>query len=331
MPEPLPLRLALRRGALIAAANWPAIAAQFVAESLVKAGIAIPVLAGLFLVAIDLGTGTADLLDVDLVSTTRLVYRSLAAAPIALAAFIGAVAIAATGCAVVAFIAKGGTLSVLVEGERRAGPVEQPPLRWASIHRADAWSIEGFLGGASRVARRFVRLGLLLLSVYALSGAAYLAFLYWGMRVMAGGGVVAGWPFIALAASSALVVWITVINLAYVLVQMVIAADDVGVREAARRLVRFAYRDARQVAGIFGVVLALMVLAGALSLVATAGLGLIAFVPLAGIIVLPLQVAAWLLRGLLFQYLGLTALSAYLAQYVRDGKDTGAPARLMTA
>ena len=170
----------------------------------------------------------------------------------------------------------------------------------------------------------------MLLGVYTISGSAYLILLYGGMRIMAGGGVVAGWPFIALAASSALVVWITLINLVYVLVQMVMAADDVGVREAARRLGRFAYRDARQVAGIFGVVLGLMVLAGAVSLVTTAGLGLIAFVPLAGIIVLPLQVAAWVLRGLLFQYLGLTALSAYLAQYVRDGKDSGAP-RLRTA
>jgi hypothetical protein len=31
--------------------------------------------------------------------------------------------------------------------------------------------------------------------------------------------------------------------------------------------------------------------------------------------VLPLQVAAWLLRGFVFQYLALTALGAYLTQY----------------
>ena len=108
-------------------------------------------------------------------------------------------------------------------------------------------------------------------------------------------------------------------NLVYILVQMIMAADDVGVRAAARRLARFAYDDARQVAGIFSVVLVLILLAGAASLLATAGLGLIAFIPLAGVAVLPLQLAAWLMRGLLFQFLGLTAFTAYLAQYRRFG------------
>jgi len=31
--------------------------------------------------------------------------------------------------------------------------------------------------------------------------------------------------------------------------------------------------------------------------------------------VLPLQIAAWLVRGFVFQYLALTALCAYLTQY----------------
>ncbi len=110
------------------------------------------------------------------------------------------------------------------------------------------------------------------------------------------------------------------------------AADDIGVRAAADRLARFAYDDARQVAGIFGVVLVLMVLAGAASLLATAGLGLIAFIPLLGATVLPLQFAAWLVRGLMFQFLGFTAFTAYLAQYQRYGDGAGAPpAHLRTA
>jgi hypothetical protein len=48
---------------------------------------------------------------------------------------------------------------------------------------------------------------------------------------------------------------------------------------------------------------------------ATAGLGLISFVPLVGIAVLPLQAAAWLVRGIVFQFLGLTAFGGYLALY----------------
>jgi hypothetical protein len=57
------------------------------------------------------------------------------------------------------------------------------------------------------------------------------------------------------------------------------------------------------------------VLATVLSIAATAGIGLIAFVPVATLIMLPLQLAAWILRNVVFQYLGLTALAAYLHLY----------------
>lgn len=317
MPQPLPLRTALKRGALIAAANWQVIVVQFVAESLLKVAIAVPVLAGVFLVAVELGADAVDLLEGDLLNSARVVYGSLSAAPLALAAFVAAVALSVVAASVVTFITKGGVVGVLVQAEGQAGAIELPPLRWSGMQRAAAYSIDGFLAACARLSRRYVRLGLLLLAVYALTAGAYLTFLYTGMRVMADGGVIAGWPFIALAASSVLIVWVTLVNLVYLLVQMIMAADEVGVRAAARRLARFAHDDARQVAGIFGVVIVLILLAGAASLLATAGLGLIAFIPLAGFAVLPLQVAAWLLRGLLFQFLGLTAFTAYLAQYRR--------------
>jgi hypothetical protein len=74
---------------------------------------------------------------------------------------------------------------------------------------------------------------------------------------------------------------------------------------------------------IFVAVLLLVILVTGLSLVATTGLGLVAFVPLAGVAVLPLQLVAWLLRNLVFQFLGLTALSAYLARYRRFANATG--------
>ena len=59
-----------------------------------------------------------------------------------------------------------------------------------------------------------------------------------------------------------------------------------------------------------------MVIAATLaSALAWSGVGLIAFVPLVGLAVLPLQLAALMLRGLAFEYLGLTALGAYLTIY----------------
>ena len=324
MTEPLPLRTALKRGALVAAANWQVVIVQFAAETLLKISIAVPVLAGVFLVAVDLGADAVDLLQGDLLNSARVVYASFGSSPVALVSFIAAVGLVIVGSAAFTFVTKGGVVRVIVKGESQAGPVEQPPLRWAAVRRAAAWSIDGFLDGCSHMSRRYVRLGLFLLGVYTATGVAYLSFLYAGMRVMSNGGVIAGWPFIALGASSALIVWVTLINLMYLLVQMVMAADDVGVRTAARRLARFAHDDARQIIGIFGVVLVLLLLAGAASLMATAGLGLIAFIPLAGVAVLPLQLAAWLLRGLMFQFLGLTAFTAYLAQYQRYVKGAGA-------
>ncbi|MDQ3070184.1 MAG: hypothetical protein M3R55_10705 [Acidobacteriota bacterium] len=332
MAQPLPLRPALKRGALIAAANWQVLVVQFVAETLLKVSIAIPVLAGVFLVAVDLGTDAVDLLQGDLLSSGRIVLSALRQSPVALAAFVAATSIATIGAAAFTFIVKGGVVRMLLQAEAQAGPIEHPPLRWAGVQRAAAWSIEAFLAGCGHMARRYMRLGLFLLGVYAVSGAAYLALLYFGARVMSDGGVIAGWPFIAAAASSAMIVWITLVNLIYVLVQMIMAAEDIGVRAAGRRLARFAYDDARQVAGIFGVVMLLIVLAGAASLLATAGLGLIAFIPLIGFAVLPLQFAAWLVRGLMFQFLGLTAFTAYLAQYQRYGEEAGAArARLRSA
>ena len=68
---------------------------------------------------------------------------------------------------------------------------------------------------------------------------------------------------------------------------------------------------------MFLVVLALVVVATGASLLATAALGLIAFVPLPRPHVLPLQLVAWLLRGLVFQYIGLTSVGAYLKLYRR--------------
>jgi hypothetical protein len=130
--------------------------------------------------------------------------------------------------------------------------------------------------------------------------------------------------------SSVLVVWITLINFFYLLTQMTMAVEDVGVRVGARHVLAFLRSSLREIAAIFGVVLLLAVLATIASILATAGLGLIAFVPLAGLAVLPLQVAAWLLRGFVFQYLALTALGAYLTQYRHylHGRGGSEPARV---
>jgi hypothetical protein len=97
--------------------------------------------------------------------------------------------------------------------------------------------------------------------------------------------------------------------------------DDCSVRSATRRVVGFLRAEPRLTFGVFGVVLLLVAGATIVSVIATTSLGLIAFVPLAGLAVVPLQLLAWLFRGVIFQFLGLSALGAYLTLYRRQYGD----------
>jgi len=112
-------------------------------------------------------------------------------------------------------------------------------------------------------------------------------------------------------------VGVTAANLIFDLTRVVVVTDDCGVRVALRRVRAFLLEDARQVLGIFGAMGSILLVATAASITATAGLALVAWVPLAGLLFVPLQVAFWIVRGLLFEYMGLVTLSAYQTQYRR--------------
>ena len=186
--------------------------------------------------------------------------------------------------------------------DREAGPVEEPPLRVDVIARASRFSVDSYMESARALFPRYARLGFMLMGVYVLSGAAFLTLM---ARREAG----EGWSLTALLAA-AFVAWITVANLVYLLVQIVVAADDCSVATAFRRVAVFVRRERRHVGTVFLLVLALIVAATGASILATAALGLVAFVPFLGLAALP-----WLLRGLVFQYLGLTSVGAYLILY----------------
>lgn len=315
MPQPPALKSSLKRGAFIAAANWPLIAVQFVAEGTLKLLLAVPVVGGIFLVVLLLGADLREVLAGDVREIIGAVLMALGTNPVALAAFGAAFVLVLLGGSTLTFVVKGGTVAILAEAEAQAGPIERPPLRLAALRRANRTNIEPFLEGCRRLWRRYVKLGACLLIAYVVTAAIYLSFIIGGYALAGNSGVLLGWTVAAALASSALVVWITVINFLYLLTQMAIAVDDLGVREAVARVAQFIRVSLREVAGIFGVVLLLVVVATIASIMATAGLGLIAFVPLVGLAMVPLQVAAWLLRGFVFEYLALTAFCAYLTQY----------------
>jgi hypothetical protein len=315
MPQPPALKAALKRGAFVAAANWPLIAVQFIAEGTLKLLLAVPVVGGIFLVVLLLGADADEVLSGDLREIIGSVVSALRANPVALVAFGAAFVLVLLGGSALTFVVKAGTVAILADAEAQAGPIERPPLRLAALRRANRTDIEPFLAGCRKFWRRFVKLGACLLVVYTATAAAYLSFIVGGYALAGNSGVLLGWTFAAALASSALVVWITVINFLYLLTQMAIAVEDLGVREGIGRVAQFIRASIREVAGIFGIVLLLVAIATIASILATAGLGLIAFVPLVGLAMVPLQVAAWLLRGFVFEYLALTALGAYLTQY----------------
>ena len=316
MTAHLPLKAALKRGAILAAANWPLVVVQFIAEATLKILLAVPVMGGLFLVVLLLGADVEEVLAGGPRDIVASVFEALRANPVAFAAFALAFLLVLLGGSALTFIVKGGTMSLLVEAEATTGPIEKPPLRLDAVRRASRVHIEPFLDGCRRLWRRYLRLGGCLLIAYAITAAGYLAFIVAGYALASNRPVLLGlWTVIAALASGALVVWITLINLVYLLTQMIVAVEDVSVRTAAGLVLRFMRASLREIAAIFGVVLLLVTLATIASVLATAGLGLIAFVPLLGLAVVPLQVAAWLIRGFVFQYLALTALVGYLAQY----------------
>lgn len=309
------LKIALKRGALVAAANWPLVLVQFIAESTLKVILGVPVVGGVFLVVLLLDADVDQLLRGEIRDIVAAVLSALRANPAALTAFAVALLIVLVGGSILTFIVKAGTVAVFADADAGAGAIERPPLRLQMLRRANRTGIDAFLEGCTRLGRRYVKLGIGLLLVYAVTAAAYFALLFGGYALAGNVGVLLWWTVIVAAASSAVIVWVTLVNLFYLLTQLVMAVDDVGVRTAVVRVVRFLRGGLREVAGIFGVVLVLVLVAAVASILATAGLSLIGFVPFVALAVMPLQLAAWLVRGVVFQYLALTALGAYMTQY----------------
>jgi hypothetical protein len=315
----LSLKDCLKRGVLITAANWHVVVVQFVADALFKTLLAVPIVGGVFLAVLLIGGDPGDLLARPVTEMVPTMASVLLAQPIALSAFLLALAVVVTGGSMLMFLVKGGTVTVLIAAERAAGAIEHPPLRLPAFRRATQFSMERFTTGASRLFPRYLTLGVWLMAIYMLSTLLSVA-------IVLGPEPVGDWRLVVAAASLALVGWITIVNFLYLLLQIAIAMDDCTVREALGRITRLFRAEYRTVTLIFAATLALVVLTTAASILATAALGLIAFVPLVGLAALPLQLIAWLVRGLVFQFIGLTAVVAYLGVYrgMREGRaDTG--------
>jgi hypothetical protein len=311
----LDLKHLLKRGALLTAANWQTVVIQFVAETTFQVLLAVPIVGAAILVALLLGADLADLLQGSLRDIFTTIASTLLSEPVALVAFITAFTLVLFGGSVLMFSVKGGTVAILIEANGAAGPIERQPLTFDGLRSASCFTLQRFTDGCARLFRPYLSLGIALMVMYGLSVAAYLAFVVYGYRAVEGRALIIGWTFIAALAAALLVAWITIINCGYLLLQIAMAVDGVGLLQGGRAALAFIRAEFRELAGVFLVVLALVVAATLASALAWSGVGLIAFVPLVGLAVFPLQLAALLLRGLVFEYLGLTALGAYLTLY----------------
>ena len=315
------LKFSLKRGALVTAANWPVVLVQFVADTLFKTLLAVPIVGGLVLVALVVGGDPFEMLRLGASQIISTMVGVLLAQPIALAAFLIAFGVVLCGGSVLMFAVKAGSLTVLLAGDRAAGPIEQPPLRMSSVTQANLFSIERFTTGVRALFVRYLQLGVGLTVVYALLAGSYMALVFGPPATAALAG-----PLAVTLASLGLILAVTLVNFLYLLMQIVIAAEDCGVLEAIPHVARLLRRRTKATGQALAAILALMLMATGASILATAALGLIAFVPFVGLAALPLQVFAWLVRGVVFQFVGLTGVATYVRMH-RALQASGVPVR----
>jgi hypothetical protein len=313
----LPLRAALKHGALIVAANWPVVLIEFALEALYKFVLAVPVIGGAVMVAVLVGDDFSTIFGQGVRTAADLIISALWTAPSALWTFFAAVAIVAVGGSVVMYVVKGGTLAVIVASEQVAGEMQEGTVHLDALRHAYAYDLATMIAATRRFARRSAWLALGLSVSYIVLGVGYVMALAGALRVADETTWAPAWPLLVLLATSTGVIAVTAVNLGFDLLRVIVVTDDCRLRVACSRLRAFLVADARQVIGIFGVVGLVVSAAMAVSVVTTAGLTFVAWVPFASLIAIPLQVVAWFVRGIVFQYVGLGALSAYQTQYRR--------------
>jgi hypothetical protein len=265
------LKPVLKRGAVLTAANWPVIAIQYVAATTFQVLLAVPVIGAAILVAVLLGGDLAALLQGGLRDIFTAIAGTLRSEPVALVAFLAAFAVVLLGGSILMFLIKGGTVDVLVAAHRGAHAIEREPLTIDTMRATSQFTLQRFMAGCHRLFRPYVTIGLGLMAVYAMSACAYLAVVIYGYRAATDRFLMVGVTFVAALSGGLLVAWITLTNVLYLLIQIAIAVDGAGVTAAIASVARFIRAEFRTLAGIFCVVLALVVAATLASALAWSG------------------------------------------------------------
>ena len=256
-------RRARRRGELAL------VAVQFVAESTLKVLLGVPVVGGIFLVVLLLGANADELLAGDLREIVAQVFAAMRQNVPALVAFSIAFTVVLLGGSALTFVIKAARCRCSPPRRHRPACLERPPVSVRACG-APTLSRSVFLDGCQRQAP-IREAGRLPAGHLRATAALYLAFVIGGYHLVGNAGVLLGWTIATATASSVLIVWITLVNFFYLLTQMVVAIEDISVRNGVRRAVHFVRSTFREIAGIFGVVLLLAVIATIASIVADRG------------------------------------------------------------
>ncbi len=221
------LKYSLKRGGLLAAANWPAAAIQFAAQTTFQLLIAVPIVGAAILVAWRLlGADLNNLLQ----GTTRQIFTTIAATltsePVALTAFVASFAIMLVGGSILMFLAKGAPSTSCWPPTPRPDRSNASHSRWRPSARPGASPCRATQRAAAGLFRRYLVLGITLMLIYALSGAASLAFIVYGYQPIGDSLVFVGWALIAAMTGIALVFWITAVNVTHLFLQIAVAAED---------------------------------------------------------------------------------------------------------
>jgi hypothetical protein len=314
---PLHLRAALRRGFVLVIANWPVVLIDFSVSAFAHATLLVPVAAGALMVGTLVGTNLGVELGMGIVPAAEMIFRLLASSPEALIAFALATAIVWLGAELLVGIIKGGTLSVIVEADRAAGELGRRVIGTTEMIAAGRFSAERVVDGARRFVRPMSKLAVVRSAWYLVLAGGYLMLL--AAAVTAGPFSVSGaaWSAVVLVATSTVIVGASAINLACDLARVAIVTDECSLRVAFGRVRRFVVEDARQVIGIVSVIAGIQIVAASVALLAAAGLAPVAYLPVVSVAVIPLQIAFWILRGLVFELASLSSVAACQTQYRR--------------
>jgi len=140
MPLTEPIKNALKRGALVTAANWQVVLIQFVAESAFKALLIVPVVGAAFLVTLLVGSSVEEIVSGDLRQTLGIAIAALGEHRAALGAYLAGVGVVLVGGSILMFVVKAGSVGVLVDADRAGPAVERPPLRVDTVRQAERFS-----------------------------------------------------------------------------------------------------------------------------------------------------------------------------------------------